>query len=779
MKKNKGWKKLNRRDRGWNFRLNDQGAAIVVILIVIALVSVLASMVMYMSYANYVMKANESGSKNNFYSAEAVLDQINSGLQTHVSVAIGAAYDVASQTTTNVNEAQRETNFQNTYVTNLIGLLKKGNSNDQYEVGTIASVTNVTGLYAYLDNNLRVMALNYDYTTDGPFDAEKGYLHIYSETQEMSRDTDGLILKDLVIEFCDDDGYYSEIHTDIRFIFPDISMAAQQSFPDVDTYNIIADGGVEGSAAGSIVLTGNIYAGNSHYPGEGTDPLYGLHISGTTTVNSCGVNGSYSNIIIKGGLNVDQSTLNIEKGNVWTDDMNVHSSTIKVTGDQSAIYNADDLTLTGTGNQITLEGSYVGYGDGRYNYTVSPAGEYDTASLSSAIIVNSKNTTLNMASLKGLYLAGTAYLNPYKNDYFEMNYDVSKFNATEIPEKILIGNSIAVKIDQLAYLLPRACIGVMDGVSIINQNPMTQSEYNMWRAYNTSGKANYLPVDYSKIKDAYGFEIAATSDAYTYQVVAKQTAAGSMYYVYLAFNNEIDSSNYYKSYLANASERLSTYANKYNNRIYLPTTNSTAINTNGNLVSCQLNSNTGNMYYALFDANMGGENNNNMINKQYAQTYETWCSLLSSNRDLTGDREKSVYENTIDESQFSHYSMPGNYTGDGGVRAVVVDGNYNISPGYDSNIKLVIATGNVNVSASFSGLIIAGGHVDIKNGCSISADETNVQKALLAEVDSEHSVASAFFVNGSAYSTANNSASSSVSYTNVKDLIIYENWSKE
>ena len=61
---------------------------------------------------------------------------------------------------------------------------------------------------------------------------------------------------------------------------------------------------------------------------------------------------------------------------------------------------ADDLTLAGNGSRAELKGSYCGFGLG------------STAGTSSAIIVNGRNTVLDISGLDRLILAGVSFIKP-------------------------------------------------------------------------------------------------------------------------------------------------------------------------------------------------------------------------------------------------------------------------------------------------------------------------------------------------------------------------------
>ncbi|MBQ8879067.1 MAG: hypothetical protein IJ029_10095, partial [Lachnospiraceae bacterium] len=59
----------------------NKGAAIVLVIVAMALVSIFAATIMWMALVNYRMKATDRKVKESFYSAETVFEQIVVGLQ--------------------------------------------------------------------------------------------------------------------------------------------------------------------------------------------------------------------------------------------------------------------------------------------------------------------------------------------------------------------------------------------------------------------------------------------------------------------------------------------------------------------------------------------------------------------------------------------------------------------------------------------------------------------------------------------------------------------------
>ena len=67
---------------------DNRGVSLVMVIAAIALVTVLVTVALTMGLWNYQMKATNRISKNNFYDAERVLDEIRLGLQSDVSDAM-------------------------------------------------------------------------------------------------------------------------------------------------------------------------------------------------------------------------------------------------------------------------------------------------------------------------------------------------------------------------------------------------------------------------------------------------------------------------------------------------------------------------------------------------------------------------------------------------------------------------------------------------------------------------------------------------------------------
>ena len=64
----------------WNRKKRNSGSSIVIVIIAMAMIGILATTLLWMSYINYKIKVNDIRNKNSFYSAETVMEQILAGL---------------------------------------------------------------------------------------------------------------------------------------------------------------------------------------------------------------------------------------------------------------------------------------------------------------------------------------------------------------------------------------------------------------------------------------------------------------------------------------------------------------------------------------------------------------------------------------------------------------------------------------------------------------------------------------------------------------------------
>lgn len=82
-------KKNRKRNR---YKLNNQGSAIVTVIVVVAFITILATTLLYISGMNYYMKMTDLRTKQSFYEAETALEEIKAALAVEVAEAGDEAY---------------------------------------------------------------------------------------------------------------------------------------------------------------------------------------------------------------------------------------------------------------------------------------------------------------------------------------------------------------------------------------------------------------------------------------------------------------------------------------------------------------------------------------------------------------------------------------------------------------------------------------------------------------------------------------------------------------
>lgn len=186
-------------------KLNNAGAALVTVIVVIAFVSVMVTVLLYSASINYYMKTTDMRIKNNFYSTETALEQIRAAL---VDLA-GDAYEESLN------------NCMVNYGMNATAGVGNSTFNSEF-VGNFQTVwTNTLGSYT-IEEYLKSLVDN-----------------VYSSGLTCSgglelHETEGyVILKGVKIWYLND-GYESYIETDYIIKAPEIDLDIQASATNWD-----------------------------------------------------------------------------------------------------------------------------------------------------------------------------------------------------------------------------------------------------------------------------------------------------------------------------------------------------------------------------------------------------------------------------------------------------------------------------------------------------------------------------------------------------------------
>lgn len=463
--------KKNKRD--------DKGSAIVIVIIAMALIGILASTILWASYLNYRIKVNDMKVKNSFYSAETVVEQILAGVKKNiVSASISEAYqEVLSNWDALGTDENRQSYFITAYVEAVedkLGVTDSGGVH-HYDKSIIKE---------YVDKNLWEGAPDNDPNRDG-YIVNKPW-NDATPLFKQANDVNGwgsMSVRNICIEFYDSDGLLSIINTDIAIDVPKMRFTQAGDIDRLYPYVLVGDDGIVADSP-NITINGSIYGGvDEHDKG-------GIQLTRDTRVTV--EDAAY---IISGGdivlgtdtLFVNSSKQNAElivrdvssggigfRTNVYAQGLAVNGSHLDISG---RMFIANDLILAGRESNVSLSGQYFGYGDVKDTTHSKEEMEADgstknvnlnPAAYSSAIVINGKNSTVDLTGLNTLQLAGRAYVSLTQDEDAEED---------GLPH-ILMGESISVKSNQIAYLVPAECIGTVDGKTVIGQNPMSFDTWN-------------------------------------------------------------------------------------------------------------------------------------------------------------------------------------------------------------------------------------------------------------------------------------------------------------
>lgn len=765
-------------------KLNNNGSTMLIVMVALALISILATTLMAMSYMNYNMKVTELNSKKNFYSAEIVLDQINVGLQKEISDSVEDAYIRSMQNYKDSNMAHNTT-FASMYINELRNKLRTVAEDTKYEIAVDSDSNGIyeAGLVKYLDSNLqnayKTGKLQIT-STDSKMDSVA--VATTDETGATVYDVKGLMLYNLRIEYTDSKEFTSVIETDIKLKVPTLTLVTKTVMPNVFDYSLVADSGIVGGSGANVTFEGNVYAGNDTTLDEG-----GVSVTQGHTWNFTG----NSRLISAGPLAVApnasfSSTLGTD---LWLDGIklskivNVTSGTINLAG---STYVADDLTIEGNGGTVTLSGNYFGFGNGA------------TAEESSAIVLNGKNATLDMTGIDNLMLGGNAYIQTS-----QATYTANENFAVDNNKDVLLGNSLAVKSDQIVYLVPAECVGVNNGNVLIGRNPMNEAEYLKWKDYQTkknngdAAYAGYEAIALTKKTTATGRQLNEYDLNDTgYKTVFRQINGETLCYLYLDLTSN-GAATYYEDYYNKSTTKMNNYIAAYNNRVLMNPTFMT-YETKGTMLSYALDSANGEI--SIVHNSMDAYRNSAEIAsiEQEQGLYKDRFARLKAK--LTLDQSevtateltKTVYHNLIKDMVVSNLTETKTYElkkADNTVemKAVFVNNRGGANYVYDDPLVCVIvATGDVVLKRDFEGLIITDGKIIIESGTtSVKPNKEKVLK-MLRSTDTTNpnalSLIAIYFIDGDKYSMVSSltsQASGTMKGQSMGELIEYENWAKQ
>ncbi len=802
---------------------NDMGFSLFTVLIAVSFVGILGLLVLYMALANFNMKVTDLKGKDSFYTAERAIEEIRVGLQQDVGDAMSKAYTQVLETynkNTKLEDTsldkQRQSEFEDLFVKELVKRLRTTGSGTE---DTSAKLYNLQYLKNYVD-------LQIDNSTESLIITTPADKQPIMKSDKKS----GVLLKNLKVIYVDSKGRASIIETDIRLKIPDVQFPTPSTLPDLMNMIVVADKGIisKGAAGEQSTIQGSIYAGLLPDNQQNEKKNRSILVENSTDLNV----SSGDKIVAEGTIDVELNS-SFSTGttvNLWAKGLNADS--VKLVDLKGSTYFADDLTITGRNNNVTLSGNYYGYGstDSALDSNCRFSDAYRTstdADLSSAITINGKNTILDLSGLQKLMLAGRNYIASSKIP----TNAAQGTNANDV----IMGESLTVKGTQLAYLAPTEILGnsnMSDDDRSAMTNPMTFDEYTDYLATKNLGdngadsdKAAVLwdtPVEFWNNKTLRQIGVDETEPVKT---VFYNNSDNGFVYFYLNFTNNENAAAFMKNlYQGAAKEKMDQYLSFYfggedsginimDPQAYLRYV------TNGNIISYDSSTAKGKMESAtnvqsdekVRQEQIGYQNTWYALNRKMI----TSCDLLNTK---VGDDEhneldsgRSVFDNLVNERKMVQFIqnaendeyMKYKYTAsedNGGLRAIMyhngkgstfkvtengiettktilgADTPLKITKADEDKLRLVVCTGDVEIEdgVHFKGIIMAKGTLTLGIGATLESSPLEAAKVFQAQIteigDGESTKAQDFFWEGDKYVLGNSISSSTGSNVNNSDV---------
>lgn len=744
---------MSKKDRGGfknrQLHKDNRGSTLVVVIVAMFLLCTLATIILYTTYVNYTIKTTELRSTNNFYTAEAVMEEIKAGLELEVSNAYTDAYLYVMQnynSAEGVGEVLRAANFQTRYINHL---------RDKFDPDRDDR----------MDAALLLSYLSESYTEDVSSgeavfsDGSRAKLELVPDDgKSVVAYTDGVWIKGLRLTYTDSNGYVAVITTDIALKIPNMTFEGQNNLPGVLAYSLIADEKLHLGVAdtyvpvgGTYTIRGSVYGGTEGISVRNSQARFEAAEAGGAYVVVTG-----GNVEVEGASGSDAAFTTVGDASLWADGIVIDSGILELSG---ASHVQDDLTVNGKNGSVILAGQYYGFG----YQSVSTAARGPENS--SSILINGTGITLDLSALTELGLAGQAYIGTTDADGDGVPDETRNLVAedgTTLPydtsgnQTVRMGESLSVKSNQLAYLVPPECIGYINGECVVGSNPISLNQYQQFLADSTAPDVvSAQEVDLTKIELVGAVPMTLRDYGATWQKVFYQAAGAgnnAWVYYYLTFDSAVQANAFFVDYYSQNSGWMNSYLRNYlaayrvpasieklnlaGNAIYFDE----SIGVDGEFVLQPASTSaTPEEVVSLLAEYELYSNTNKALNTNLTTNY---AALTQEQLDRTvvrnGISKASVFLNIVDVVKLREYMAGADekeVPAAGGQKAILIDnegGSIYTIPA-DSSIKVVIATGDVKVSVNYRGMILSGGEIFVTNSAVIEPDPDAVSLALQAD----------------------------------------------
>lgn len=711
------------------------------VIVCMLFVGIIASLVLSLSVKNLETMQSSINSTSNFYTAENVVDEVQTQLEELADRAVRKAYTEWLQRYTMTSADQQATLFKQLFTSELNDLI-----NTEF-LSYFAVGANPNDLFYKFD------ATNVEWL----------------KTPSVSINADGtaLTLKDISIAYLDNKGLTSTITTDLVFdlTYPGFKAnTAKGKNLACANYIIIADEQITNNVTVTGSIKGSLYGGgyNTAETGSNKYTLDGILINAGSSLNIQADHvlsrsiirlADNSKVTIKGANSDYDYTGTLSYSNIWATNLALSGSS-SVTNPvkmniQGNCYLADDLTLDAEGSSFSLKGTYYGY-----NTNNASAGLMDSNGVqlrtgtpegSSAIVLNGKNSTLDLTEASTIWVAGKSFVSvPYKYG----------LGATSNNVAFQQGESISYRGLQAAYLLPGGCI------TGIGHNPMTDTEYQK-----LIDDAENYKVDITLSRKSGGIRLENYVQRDKPYRVAKviYNSNTTMVYLYLNFQSSDKASQYFQEFQESYEELVDSRMTTLGDGAIL--FNPSALVNTGNVIGYE-------------DGVVRAENskykyNDPTIENKQIELSASYSGLVTS---LNENYAGASMNGFLTDSIVNMAKITSDVQSSVDLDYKVDETKYYLITGEDITIDtnsagIIIAKGDVYIknSASFTGLIIARGKVIIEGTANLKADNESISYLI-----QNHEEVEPYFFMGDSSSKGDGNNIFASDLINVR----YENWHK-
>lgn len=751
-----------------------EGSALVSVVIGVLFLAAIGIIILTAANQYFISVSVDHNSAKNFYEAEKILEEVKTGLLEYAGNAASDAYRDVLENYSADKGTKREV-FSRKYFSLLATKLRPDDAGsfelDDDKVGVAQS--------AELEK-LQVLATNQEAVTTT---AGHDLAFVIEKDDDNGEYT--FVIHNLLINYENEDmDYRSSIQTDIRLGVPDYSLEGNSTFDEMKDYISISDNTLTVDSTGKGVnFVGNIYTGNEEQgillrQGSESDFKSSIIVSRGDLEVRNETKASFSGEVgVEGGEEGET-----EPGELYLENIHLKSDDEESTLETSLkinenAYIANDLNIESNNATVELGGKYYGYSYNKENAIAAGDASATTSSdYSSAILVNGYKTTLNADNLNSLVLAGRAFVS----------------REGETVSDIMMGESVSVKSNQLAYLVPDEFIVSTATGAGDYHNPVLKAEYGKVSVNKEGLKNKEITLkkqNGTEEKIKLGTLLAEDPVEENFHTIDADN--GYVFY-YLKFKDDASANRFFEAYYYGEStdedgesiiykDELKSKGKVYvgnsdlnikiDDKLYLVA---------GNIMNNYLTKNASSLQTETYfgaDQKPDGEllTEGLRMGQSYVKHQLFGLSIPEKTKTAGNAMRLAEDELPLVSDYIIDFSSEGFTTGkttwetaDTGVDGAVIritTGNYTVSSPFTG---LLIAGGDVTVSSNFTGLILTKGKVTVTNGCTLKSDMITVGK-LFDYIRTDETLSSIFReLNGTVTKRPDN----------LEDCISYENWMK-